>query len=89
MFGSGYLGGGKHARLLFHHLHPRQGLFSVALKTARFGAGLPYSCTEHVETLAGQLLGGVHYLVLCLGRAGTCNYERPLCAAREVEGLQI
>jgi hypothetical protein len=42
-----------------------------------------------VETFASQLLGGVHYLVLCLGRARTCNYEWSLRAAREIEGEQV
>ena len=71
VLGRGHLGGGQHARLPLHFLHPGQGLLSIALKASGLGAGLPYASAENVASGRGQLPGGGHHLLFCLGGAGS------------------
>ena len=87
MLRRGYLSGYEHGCLFFHSLHPGQGFLAVAFKAAGLGAWFPHAASEHVAAFAGELLGGSYHLLLGLGGAGSCNYERANIVAGQVEGL--
>ena len=90
MFGRGHLGGGEHACLGFHALHPRQCLDAFALESSGLGAWFPHSGSEDAYAVVGELCGSVHDLFLGLGRAGSCDDDGALWVhALQGEGLDV
>ena len=84
---SSHLSGYQHVGFILHLLHPGQGLLAITLESAWLGTWFPYTGTEVVATLHGQLAGCCHHLLLCLGTAGTCNDEGAFVVTRQIQWL--
>ena len=71
---AGNLGTDLHPEFLLYLLHPLQSGNAHALEAAGMGAGLPYSCTEHVYSLLFETCRGPHQLLFAF-RAARARYH--------------
>ena len=80
-----HFGAHQHTQFFLHTLHPRQCLFALSFEASWLGTRFPHTGTKHFDSVAVQLTGGAHHLLLTFRAARAGNDQRTLCRnARQV-----